>query len=205
MPIKDHEENGDAGHTTADRYTVTSNRCLVTANANVWGNVMLDLSGKGNYFKRTAINDSQFVYSCGRGPLEYIVDTYKCTDKALPEVKFENDELIVLTESGGTYVWKDIFIPLRQGDSVRQVQSIYIDTTQLRYVNLIRENGDILFHVHGLRFGEDIVLRSKYSRLISGAIPEEKIRVESCNDSLLYYSVRINGALISDSLRLNWE
>lgn len=161
----------------------------------IFGDVHLRTTSKGNFLKRSALNDSMYVLSCGRSQIEYMIDTFKCNNMIdIPEVSYESDELLVLHQSGGTGVWSFAYYDLIEQKPVFRDQSIYFDTVQLVTVSI----NDLAFQVTKIDFGHHVTVKSDH--LSPGVWPEDV----QLNETELSYRIAEGNTFILDTVQIDW-
>jgi len=168
------------------------------------GNVAIQTTPQGNFLKCTAISDTEFVFSCGRGSLEYHLDTFKCSESYnLPEVKYESGALLVLFINQGSYVWENKIMRVDTPKPIISTRIYYIDSLFYRYADIEGDTDKVYFNVHDMFSGENHLVRSNYYKFCSTPLPYDNISNVFLKGGSLYYSVNCGGKEYKDSLDIN--
>ncbi len=109
-------------------------------------------SKAGNSFKKLAINDSLFIWKCGRNDIEYIIDTFICGKPVESLIDWETDKFITITKNCGSYCWTNILYPLFKQDSVLYLSYSAIDFETYNVVII----GDENFQIKNLISGKEV-------------------------------------------------
>lgn len=167
------------------------------------GNIKLVKTAQGNFYKYTAINDSELVFSCGRGNKEVFIEKYSCSEKRnLPELIYENHTSLMFYTKAGSDTWMNHVIHFSP-DSVYQAQVLHLDTLHGRFVDFIDNytTREACFFVHDMEFKTTDTLTSNYYKFRADGVPSLNISNVSLRDFTLFYSVRLsNDSLVRDSL-----
>lgn len=116
------------------------NKCFSIENGYddfIYTNNLTTKTEKGNFFKKRSISDSKFVWSCGRGNIEKIIDTVACTKVVESFIDWETDEFIGLNKPCGSYCWTNIIIPLKTNKPIIYLSYSAIDFDKMNVVSIV--------------------------------------------------------------------
>ena len=181
--------------------SVSSCNCFEESfpNYGLYGRTIIRTTSAGNFLKYTAINDSQFIFSCGREQKEIVMDTGSCATPyrhitATPaELIYDNDDIIVIYNRLGSNSWDYAFVSLLDNKAYHS-EALYIDTVNLRYVDLLETGKDVCFVVHNLLDHTEDTVVSHYYKFRQGGYPLFFISDVIISQDRLFYSVECNDA-----------
>jgi hypothetical protein len=177
----------------------------------LFGNMLIEHTRNGNFIKKKVLNDSEFVFSCGRNNKEVNLNLYNC-DRLFntPRLVYDDWDLMVFREGTGSDTWNDYIVSLNK-DTVYLTQAYFIDTIHYRFVELVDElagkENNVNFLVHDIRFKNTDTLKCNYYKYREGGTPSLQIfDVKLYFDdkklqSKLTYSLKMeNGSIVKDSV-----
>ena len=178
----------------------------------VFGNTMVQKTPNGNFLKCTAINDSQFVFSCGRGKKEVVISpNVECGSAdvvlgfdglSMPKLKYDDEDLMILYLKGGSDSWTDYFIHLSK-NKVYSEQALYIDNDNRKYVYLggsDYENKKAFFVVHDIMSDSRDTLNSNYYEFRQDGYPALNMTNVLLSNDTLFYSIDLGNSMVRDTL-----
>jgi hypothetical protein len=148
---------------------------------------------QGNFKKVRNINDSTYILSYGRGPIEYIVDTVRYGDRTY-DIDWETPLFLSLIKGCGTYCWSNAILNLQKQDTVMYFSYVAVDAKKRRIVD-VDSNGN--FIVFNLFTKEKIIVPSRYYEFRNDGYPLFCIDNVKLDDSLLAYEIRKDDGTIA--------
>ena len=171
----------------------------------IGGNVKLVKTEEGNFYKYTILNDTEFVFSCGRESKEVFVRKYDCKKYTrLPDLVYENYDYLVFSTKTGSDTWTDDIVHFNP-DTLIQTQALCFDTIHRRFVDMTEdyEKNEVFFYVHDLSFKSTDTLKSNYYKFRQDGVPSLSISNVHLSDFKLFYSIQLaNDSLVTDSLNI---
>lgn len=167
-----------------------------------YGDILINTTPAGNFFKCRLLSDSDYILSFGRERVEQLIDTYACNGSSImvPDLLYENYSIMILYTKAGSNSWQNTFFTFPDG-KIHKSQSLYIDTTHLRYIDLDTKQNDVSFIVHDIRMGISDTLKSRYSKFRKYGDPYLHISDVSIDEKQLYYTVYCdNNITVRDTL-----
>lgn len=158
---------------------------------NVFGDVMIKSTKRGNFVKYRCLNNGQIVTSFGRALKEKVIDTSEFTSGFFNRYNLlvETEDMMVLRSSGGTNSWCDFIYSFFE-DTVYCSTSLYIDTTQMTFVSLYASiNSDsVAFIINRMHYNSaDTFLINYYNKPHKqGYVPFFITNVRINGDELFY-------------------
>jgi len=164
------------------------NKCFSIENGYedfVYTDTLITRTEKGNFFKKVSISDSKFVWSCGRGHIEKIIDTVTCTKVVESYFDWETEEFIALLKTCGSYCWTNTIIPVNSDKPILYLSYSAIDFKKLNVVSIAED----YFIITNLRTQKEV------------KFPIDKIE---CIDNFSLFSVKeikLEGNIISFTVK----
>ena len=90
----------------------------------------------GNFLKKRSLNASQYVWSCGRGSIEYIIDTFDCSYAAPDWFDWETEEFMAFIRKCGSNCWTNIIFPVQEQGKPQTLQYAFIERQTLRTLSI---------------------------------------------------------------------
>ena len=167
------------------------NKCFSIENGYedfVYTDTLITKTDKGNFFKKVSITDSKFVWSCGRGDIEKVIDTLPCTDVVESLIDWETEEFIGLLKPCGSYCWTNIIIPISSSEPFIYLSYSAIDFEKMNAVSVI----DNYFLITNLKTHKKVKVPIDKIECVDNfslfAVENIKLEAES-----LYFSVKCKG------------
>lgn len=178
----------------------------------VFGNIMVQKTPNGNFLKCTVINDTEFVFSCGRGKKEVVIlPKVECGSAdvvlgfdglSMPKLKYDDEDLMILYLKAGSDSWTDYFIHLST-NKVYSEQALYIDNDSRKYVYLggsDYENKKVFFVVHDIMSNSRDTLNSNYYKFRQDGYPALNMSNVLLSHDTLFYSIDLGSNMVRDTL-----
>lgn len=167
------------------------------------GNAILNLTDRGNFLKYTALNDSQYVFTCGNGNREFALFKGKCNEMHnVPELHYDDEARMILYQKGGSDNWEYTYIDFAAKKVTRE-HSIYLDTATTWHVAWFANSEDVFLQATNERMNTTHKLKTKYYQIRKSGYPQFFLHDVYVDGNKLYYSVENEQQqLVSDSLLL---
>ena len=151
------------------------------------GNTILRRTGNHHFYKYTAISDSEFTLSAGKGNKEILLGKYKCSErKYVPEFIYDNDEFMLFVSPcgmgcGGRYQFVDLY-----KDTIYTSSPLYIDSVNMRYAEMQQLDSSYYIMVYNFHFGFYDTVCTKYN-VKNMANPELHFQAVKIDSDKVYY------------------
>ena len=178
----------------------------------VSGNTIVHITPSNNFLKCTVFNDTEFVFSCGRGKKEVVIlPKVECGSAgvvlgfdglSMPKLKFDDEDIMILHYKAGSDSWTDYFIHLSK-NKVYSEQALYIDNDNRKYVYLggsDYENKKVFFVVHDIMSNSRDTLNSNYYEFRQDGYPALNMSNVLLSHDTLFYSIDLGSNMVRDTL-----
>jgi len=131
------------------------NKCFSVENGyadTIYADSLFTYTKKKNFFKKKVLNDSMFIWSCGRNTIEYTIDTFPCKESVAPIFDWETTEFIALLKPCGSFCWTNIIYPLEKKKEPIVLSYSAIDFENMNVVSI----DDKSFLILNLRTSKEI-------------------------------------------------
>jgi len=162
------------------------------------GNIFESETQKGNFFKSRSIGDSMYVWSCGRGEIEKIIDTLSCLEYNRTDFDWETDEFVALHRGCGTYCWTNTIIPIKTNQPIMRFSYLDIDFDKMNVVEIGMDS----FYITNLKTQKNIEIPIDGIECIEGYTLFFISDVELKNNNLFYSVICKDGSKIKKQIKI---
>lgn len=183
MPIQSSAEQSFTQEELENGY----NKCFSIKNGYdefVYTDTLITKTEKGNFFKKVSISDAKFVWSCGRGDIEKIIDTVLCTE-AVESLDWETEEFVGLIKPCGTYCWSNTIIPVSTEKPI-----IYLSYSAIDFKKM-----------NALSIGEDYFLITNFRTQKEIRVPIDKLECIDGHPLFFINDIKLKGNMLSFSVK----
>lgn len=169
----------------------------------VCGNTIIKITEHNNFLKCSAINDSEFVFSCGSGKKEVLLLKTSCGSSeslgfdglTLPKLIYDDDEIMILYLKSGSDTWTNFIVQLSK-DMVYTEHALYIDNERRIYVYLESDK----FIIHDIMADTRDTIQSNYYKFRKDGLPSLHISDVFMTHDTLIYAVDSERGLVRDTI-----
>jgi len=161
---------------------------------------IVDNTKKGNFFKKKSINDTLFVWSCGRDKVEVVIDTFSCSETTGKYKKdWETKNFIALIKPCGTNCWINIIVPLKKNTPIIYKSYSCIDIKNMNIVSII----DNSFLLENLIDNKSRYIQIENLEQINGLPIFNIYNIKLKNNLLIYNVIYSNGSVKKIKVKLH--
>lgn len=212
----ENENTKTINDTIIEQYEfITYNYCTsnLLFDEHILGNTIISITPNNNFLKCTAVGNTEFMFSCGRGRKEIVLLRLECgaynelgfDGLSLPKLEYDDEEIIILYYKGGSDSWMNYFVHLSE-NKVYFAQALYIDYENRKYIYLNSQdymNNKVSFIVHNIMSDRYDTINSNYYKYRKDGYPSLNIIDVSMKYDTLFYSINRDDKLIRDTIIVN--
>ncbi len=193
-----HDVTLSEAFTTEEKY----NNCFSMDNGYdelTYKDTLITKTEKGNFLKKVSLGNDTYIWSYGRGKIEKVIDTAKCSVIVESQIDWETEKFVSLIQHCGTYCWTNTIIPLSNEDPIFNLSYSAIDFKNMNVVSIVEDyfvitnlntKKEIKFPIDGLKCTNGYPIFSVKNISLKDYDLQYKIRCST--DSIIGFNTKID-------------